>query len=120
MTVTTPNAVLSTLSAAIEARDADAIAACYAADATLTVLDKDHPPAAPTVYAGIDAITAYYRDVCGRNIQHSVTDTVGTPGGLAFTQRCRYPEGSGVVCVTVATLDEGRIRRQTAVQVWDA
>jgi ketosteroid isomerase-like protein len=111
---------ISTLSTAIEARDAAGILAWYAEDATLTVLDRDHPPAAPAVYQGLAAIGDYYRDVCGRNINHEVRDAVATPDGLAYAQHCRYPDGAGVLCATVATLRDGKIHRQTAVQVWDA
>jgi len=105
---------------AIEARDTDGILAWYADDATLTILDRDHPPAAPTVYSGLDAIRGYFADVCGRNIRHEVRDIVATADGLAFTQHCAYPDGTAVVCVTVARTSGGRIQSQTAVQVWDA
>jgi SnoaL-like domain len=111
---------ISGLSAAIESRNADAILGWYAADAVLTVLDRDHPPSAPAVYRGLDEIGAYYRDVCGRNIQHEVRDAVATESGFGFAQHCRYPDGARVVCATVATLRDGRIDRQTGVQVWDS
>ena len=111
---------ISALTKAIENRDADGVVAWYTGDATLTVLDKDHPPAAPLVFTGAEAIGAYYRDVCGRNIQHEVRDVVSTAGGLAYTQHCRYPDGTGVVCATVAATRDGRIHSQTAIQVWDS
>jgi ketosteroid isomerase-like protein len=111
---------ISALSKAIETRDADGVAAWYTDDATLTVLDKDHPPAAPLVFAGTEAIGAYYRDICGRNMEHEVRDAVSTAGGLAYTQHCRYPDGTAVVCATVATTRDGRIARQTGIQVWDS
>jgi ketosteroid isomerase-like protein len=111
---------ISALSKAIETRDADGVVAWYTDDATLVVLDKDHPPAAPLVVTGIEAIGAYYRDVCGRNITHEVRDAVSTAAGLAYTQYCRYPDGTAVVCATVATTRDGRINSQTAVQVWDS
>ena len=110
---------IGTLSAAIESRDADGVLAWYAPDAVLTVLDRDHPPAAPLVFTGLEQIGAYYRDVCARNITHQVRDAVSTPGGLAYTQHCRYPDGLAVVCATVATTRSGKIRTQTAIQVWD-
>jgi hypothetical protein len=110
----------ASLGRAIEARDADGVLAWYNADATLTVLDRDHPPAAPLVFSGIDQIGAYYRDVCGRNIQHEVRDAVRTADGLAYTQHCRYPDGLAVVCATVATTRGGKIQTQTAIQVWDS
>jgi hypothetical protein len=108
MTSTTSAAGIAGLTTAIESRDADAILGC------------DHPPTAPAVYRGRDEIGAYYRDVCGRNIQHEVRDAVSTESGLGFAQHCRYPDGARVVCTTVASLQDGRIDRQTAVQVWDS
>jgi ketosteroid isomerase-like protein len=111
---------ISGLSTAIVARDADGVVAWYADDATLTVLDRDHPPSAPAVYRGLDAIRAYYQDICGRNIQHEVRDAVATMTGFAFTQHCRYPDGAAVLCATVAATRNGKIEHQTAVQVWDS
>jgi ketosteroid isomerase-like protein len=111
---------LAAFAAAVETRDADALLAWYAPDVTMTLLDRDHPPTAPHVFEGVDAVGTYLRDVCGRNIEHQVSDLLATADGLAFVQRCRYPDGTGVVCTSVAALHEGRIRRQTTVQVWDA
>jgi ketosteroid isomerase-like protein len=111
---------ITALSDAIESRDADSVVAWYHPDAVLTLLDRDHTPAAPLVLTGTEQIGAYYRDVCGRNIAHQVRDVVATAGGLAYTQHCRYPDGLGVVCVAVATLRDGRIATQTAIQVWDS
>ena len=108
------------LRTAIEARDADGVVAWYAEDATLTILDRDHPPAAPAVYRGLDAIRVYYQDICGRNIHHEVRDAVATSDGLAFTQHCAYPDGTAVLCATVARTRSGKIYSQTAVQVWDS
>jgi hypothetical protein len=120
MTTLTTSPDVSSLRTAIESRDAEGIVAWYSEGAILTVLDRDHPPAAPAVYQGVDAIRTYYRDVCGRNIRHKVTDVVATPEGLAFTQSCAYPDGTGVLCATVAQTAHGKIQRQTAVQVWDS
>jgi ketosteroid isomerase-like protein len=117
-TKTTPD--ISALRNAVEARDAEGILAWYATDATLTLLDRDHPPSAPLVLQGTAAIGDYYRDVCGRNIAHEVRDAVITADGLAYTQHCRYPDGLGVVCTTVATTRNGKIHNQTAIQVWDS
>jgi ketosteroid isomerase-like protein len=111
---------ISTLAKAIENRDAEGVLAWYRDDAVLTLIDRDHPPAAPLVFAGAEQIGTYYRDLCGRNIEHQVRDVVATADGLAYAQHCRYPEGAGVVCTTVATLRDGRIQTQTAVQAWDS
>jgi SnoaL-like domain len=92
----------------------------YAPGATLSLLDRDHPPADPAVYAGVAEIEAYFRDTCGRNMDHRVQDRVATPDRIAFTQHCRYPGGEQVLCITVATVRDGLITDQTAVQVWDS
>jgi hypothetical protein len=117
-TQTTPDT--GSLIRAIESRDADGVLAWYRADATLIVLDRDHPPAAPLVLSGIEQIGAYYRDVCGRDIHHEVRGALSTAQGLAYTQHCRYPDGAAVVCATIATTRGGKIHSQTAIQVWDS
>ena len=116
-TVTSP---ITSLKDAIESRDAEGVTAWYGDNAVLTILDRDNPPAAPASYRGLEEIGAYYRDICGRTMEHSVEDMVSTNDGLGYTQRCRYPDGTRVVCVTVARLVDGKITRQTVVQVWDA
>jgi len=47
--------------------------------------------------SGREAIRTYCRDICGRNLDHEVRDAVADEHGLAFTQHCRYPDGSRVV-----------------------
>jgi ketosteroid isomerase-like protein len=111
---------LTSLVEAITSRDAAGVAAWYADDATLTLHDKDHPPAAPQVYAGREQIEAYFRDVCGRNVEHQVRDVVADGNGFAFAQDCRYPDGTAVVCVTVGAVQGDRIQHQTISQSWDS
>ena len=71
------------------------------------------------VLEGREAIHAWYRDVCGRNVEHAVPTLIQSPTGFAFEERCRCPDGGGVLCVSVATVDDGRIVAQTASQTWD-
>jgi hypothetical protein len=120
-TTTNSNTTVDTgaLARAIESRDAEGLTSWYAEDATLTVLDRDHTPSSPQVFHGRAEIGDYYRDICGRNIEHEVRDALSTESGLAYTQHCRYPDGGRVLCSTVATVEHGRITGQTAVQVWD-
>jgi ketosteroid isomerase-like protein len=118
-TIPTTAGLLDSLATAIEAKDAAAVASHYAPEATLTLLDRDHPPAHPSVFAGTAEIEAYFADICGRNMDHRVADRVASPDRIAFTQYCRYPGGEQVLCVAVATVRDGRITDQTAVQVWD-
>ena len=119
-TIPTTAGLLDSLATAIEAKDAAAVASHYAPEATLTLLDRDHPPADPSVYAGTAEIEAYFADICGRNMDHRVADRVASPDRIAFTQHCRYPGGEQVLCLAVATVRDGRIVDQTAVQVWDS
>jgi hypothetical protein len=119
--MTTITNELTVLRTAIEARDADAVTAHYAFDATLTVLDVEHPPSAPAVYRGKSEIAAYYRDICGRNISHQVGDVITGNDRFSFVQRCRYPSGEQVVCLTSAEVGtDGLIMSQIGIQVWDS
>jgi hypothetical protein len=117
MTTTTPD--LSALQQAIETRDAAGVVAWYTDDAVITLVDRDHPPVNPTILTGTAEISAYYTDVCGRNINHRLDQLVVDATGLAYVQLCRYPDGVRVTCATVAELRGGRISRQTIVQAWD-
>ena len=119
MSPTTTN-ILDTIRAATEGRDASALAALYADDATVTVVDRSTPPSAPHVLHGHAEVTAYLRDACDREMTHEVRDAVIGDGRLAFATHCRYPDGTRVLCATIADLDDqGRIARQTIVQAWD-
>ena len=66
------------LTTAIESRDADAILGWYAAGRRPHG-PRPRPPAdGPSRYRGLDEIGDYYRDMCGRNIEHEVRDAVAT------------------------------------------
>ena len=118
--MTTSTAIDPTaLVAAIQNRDARALAAIYAPDAVISIVDRDHPPASPQMLSGRTEIEAYYREVCGRNLDHAVPTIVSSDTVLAFEQNCRYPDGVTVTCVTVATVRDGLITRQTIAQAWD-
>lgn len=104
---------------AMENRDTDGLLQWYRPDATLTLHDRDHPPATPRVISGIDEIAEYLRDVCGRAMEHDVRDLVVTEDRLAYTEYCHYPDGTYVVCVAMAHLSDGLIAEQTGVQAWD-
>ena len=57
---------VAALKRAVEGRDADALAAMYADDAVMLVIDHDNPPSNPRRLAGKAAISSYFSDVCGR------------------------------------------------------
>jgi hypothetical protein len=111
---------LSALRAAVEGNDAKALAAFYAEDAELRVIDKDHPPSRPLVFRGRQAIGAMLDDVCGRAMQHHVDDGLVDGNHAAFAETCTYPDGVKVYMSAMLELADGRIRRQTNIQAWDS
>ena len=110
---------LSTFKQAIEERDASAQLAMYAEDAEVTLIDRVAQPSAPRVLHGRGEIQAWIEDVCGRDMTHLVQHTVQDESGVAFTEACRYPNGTNVMCATVLEIDNGLVTRQIGVQAWD-
>jgi ketosteroid isomerase-like protein len=108
------------LKRAIEGRDAKTLAAFYADDALLRIIDQDNPPSKPRELKGKQAIASYFDDVCGRAMTHRVESSVANGQTLAFTQACTYPDGTKVFCAAMLDVKDGKIVRQTAIQAWDA
>lgn len=105
--------------AAAERRDVETQLSMYAPDAVVTVADRINQPGSPQLLRGRDEIGAWLRDVCSREMSHEVQHSVADAGGAAFSEACRYPDGTNVLCATVIELDGGVISGQTVVQVWD-
>jgi ketosteroid isomerase-like protein len=120
MTTLSQTVTIDELKRAIEGRDAKSLTALYADDALLCSIDQDNPPGRPRVLEGKQAIAAYYDDVCGRAMSHSVNLAVTDGGALAFTQTCTYPDGAKVFCSAMLEIKGGKIVRQTVVQAWDS
>ncbi len=120
MTTTGTAVSLAELKHAIEGRDAKTLAAFYADDAQLRIIDQDNPPSKPRELKGKQAIASYFDDVCGRAMTHRVEAGVADGQTLAFTQACTYPDGAKVFCAAMLDLKDGKIVRQTAIQAWDA
>jgi hypothetical protein len=104
---------------AAEERDAVTQLSMYGPQATVTIVDTITQPGAPRVLATREDIEAWLRDTYGRDMTHAVQHTVKDETGAAYTQACRYPDGTNVLCATVIELDGGQISGQTVVQVWD-
>jgi ketosteroid isomerase-like protein len=119
-TTSSSSSLREAIRTAVEGRDAAALAGLYAADASLTIVDRSTPPSSPRRIHGREEIAAFLADVCSREMTHEVRDYVEAEGRLAHTEHCRYPDGTRVLCMTVADLDaHRRIARQTIVQAWD-
>ena len=104
----------------IEERDAATLRALYTPDAEMTVVDRNAPPSHPRVLHGRTAIGEYLDETCGRDMTHRLERVVVSGDTAAFTQACRYPDGTRVLCLAMLDLRDGLIIRQTAVQEWDA
>jgi SnoaL-like domain len=104
---------------AIEERDASTQLAMYAQDAEVTLADRITQPGTPRVLHGKAEIRTWIDDVCGRDMTHHVQQTVRDPEGAAFTEACRYPDGTNVLCATVLEIRHGLISRQVGVSAWD-
>ena len=66
-----------------------------------------------------DEIKAWLEDVYCRDMTHRVQHRVNDETGAAYTQACRYADGTNVLCATVIELDGGVISGQTVLEVWD-
>lgn len=110
---------LDALRRAVESRDAAAQAAMFADDATVTMVDHDHPPSSPQRLQGRAAIRAMLDDVCSRDMTHRVTHALASPDGVAYTVACRYADGMRVEVALVADVRDGMITHQEGVQAWD-
>lgn len=105
---------------AIESRDPAAIAGFYAPDATVVMVDHEHPPSSPHRLEGIEQIRAMLDDVFTRDMTHEITHGVSGDGGAAYTVACRYSDGMRVEVATVLDVRDGRIVHEEGVQAWDA
>ncbi|TCZ52961.1 nuclear transport factor 2 family protein [Roseicella aquatilis] len=99
--------------------DAAAIAALYAEDAVMTIVDRNRPPSAPMRLLGRPAIAGFWREVCGCATRHAVAEEVIGPDRIAFVEHCAYPDGCTLVAAMTLDLHEGRIARHLTVQAWD-
>jgi len=110
---------VAALKRAIEGRNSRALSGFYSNDAVMHIIDRDNPPSKPNSIVGKQAITAFFDDVCGRNMSHKLLNGIADEKHVAFTQSCAYPDGTKVLCSTMIELKGGKIARQTVVQAWD-
>jgi SnoaL-like domain len=104
---------------AAEERDAATQLSMYGANAVVTINNKISQPGAPRVLRGREEIKAWLEDMYGRDMTHKVQHTVSDETGAAYTQACRYADGTNVLCATVIELDGGVISGQTVLETWD-
>jgi len=111
---------MDTLRRGVEGRDAALLASLYSDDAEVIEVDKDHPPNAPRRFVGRGSIEDHLLDICSREMTHELAQPVQDGNRLAFTEACRYDDGTNVLSITIADLDhQHKIMRQTSVTAWD-
>jgi len=111
--------VCETLKRAIIGRDADLAASVYAEDAELVIVNRNYPPSRPLVLRGRSAALELWRDICAKEMTHSITATVVGDGAFAIRESCAYVDGGRVVGHVIAELRDGRIVRHLSVDCWD-
>lgn len=116
---TTTSFDLERFTRAAEERDAATQLSMYGPDATVTIVDKVSQPGSPRLLRSHEQIKAWLEDMYARDMTHAVQQTVDDETGAAYTEACRYPDGTKVLCATLIALDSGQISDQTVVQVWD-
>jgi hypothetical protein len=50
---------------------------------------------------------------------HEVGLTVRDETGGAFTEACRYPDGTNILCATALETKDGLVAHEIGVQAWD-
>jgi hypothetical protein len=104
---------------AAEERDASTQLSMYRPDATVTIVDRIAQPGDPRVLRTPAEIKNWLEDIHRREMTHTVRHRVLDEHGAAFTEACRYPGGTNVLCATVIELQDGGIVDQTVLQAWD-
>ncbi len=104
---------------AAEERDASTQLSMYGPAAEVTIVDRVSQPRAPRVLRTRDEIKSWLEDMYARDMTHSVKHTVQDATGAAYTEACRYADGTNVLCATVIELANGQIAQQTVLQAWD-
>jgi hypothetical protein len=104
---------------AAEERDAATQLSMYGPDAVVTITNKISQPGAPRVLRTREEIKGWLEDTYSREMTHKVRHRVLDDSGAAYTQACRYQDGTNVLCSTVIELDGGVISTQSVLEVWD-
>ena len=81
----------------------------YGPEAVVTIANKISQPGSPRMLRGREEIQSWLEDMYARDMTHSVKHRVLDETGAAYTQACRYPDGTNVLCATVIELDGGVI-----------
>ncbi|KND33933.1 nuclear transport factor 2 family protein [Streptomyces acidiscabies] len=102
-----------------ESTSSETLLSLYADDAEIHVIDHNTQPSHPLVLHGRTEIAAMLNDVYSRDMTHKLEHCVIQGDELAYTESCRYADGTRVLAESAVSLRDGKIVRQTMIQAWD-
>jgi len=104
---------------AIEEGDPEAQIRAYADEATVQVIDPDHPPRSPKLLAGRADVAAWIHETCSIKMLHRVVDVVEADPWVVFTDEMCDRHGTQMASTTTVTVKHGLIVQQRMILVWD-
>jgi len=119
-TIPTSTSDATALRNAYSARDAEALLARYADDATVEIVDAQNTPSKPLRLEGKPAIRSHFEDILARDMTHEVDIFAEGGDAVAYVLRCAYPDGTRVLCSAASQLRDGKVVREVVIQAWDA
>jgi hypothetical protein len=104
---------------ALEERDVDYQASCYAPDAEIRIVHPDSPPSNPQSVHGIEAIHTWLLQASTRELGVRATHLVDGGDRVAFTEHWHHHDRTTAVASSTAEIDDGLIVLRHTVLVWD-
>lgn len=118
-TTATPAFSADTLRRGVEGHSAADLLSLYADDAQIRIVDRNTQPSKPRILRGREEIGALLQDIYSRDMTHKVDQCVIQGDHAAYSQSCRYSDGTRVQTESMITLRDGRITDELLIQVWD-
>ncbi|MBK3641902.1 MULTISPECIES: nuclear transport factor 2 family protein [Streptomyces] len=108
-----------TLRKGVEGHTAADLLSLYADDAQVRIVDRNSQPSQPRVLRGRDEIGALFQDIYSRDMTHKVDQCIIQGDHAAYSQSCRYSDGTRVLAESMITLRDGKIAEEIVIQAWD-
>ena len=108
---------LNGLERAISRHDCRYHLALYADDAQVEIVDTTRPDAPRQVLQNKPAIGEWLDRISAAAVDQELRDAVVHPGGVGYTEECRYADGSKVLLECSAEVRRGQISRAAVTLV---
>ncbi|MFR0355370.1 nuclear transport factor 2 family protein [Streptomyces sediminimaris] len=118
-TTATPAFSADTLRRGVEAHTATGLLSLYADDAQIRIVDRNTQPSKPRILRGREEIGALLEDIYSRDMTHKVDQCIIQGDHAAYSQSCRYSDGTRVLTESMVTLRDGKIAEEILIQAWD-